>query len=78
MRKEKTCGDCLHCKMTVLTVGNNNLCFCEKKLPRDYKPEPYWLKKNTCKNFNDMGVYKKIVPRRPLLKLPSIGRRVYA
>lgn len=45
MRKEKTCGDCLYCKMTILSLRNDNLCFCEKKIPREYKPEPYWLKK---------------------------------
>ena len=71
--KEKTCVDCLHCKVSARSRKNNRLCFCAEKAKREQHKETYWLTKPACKKFIDMV---EIKPRRPLLIMPSIAERV--
>jgi hypothetical protein len=53
-KKEESCVDCLHCKVSAKSTKNNRLCFCsEAKNKRNHK-ELYWIKKETCKNFESM------------------------
>jgi hypothetical protein len=54
-KKERFCGDCLHCKVSARSTKNKRLCFCgNKKSPRNHR-EQFWLAQKPCKAFVDMG-----------------------
>jgi hypothetical protein len=66
-KSEKTCLDCLHCKVSVQSTEINRLCFCAEKEKKVTHKEAYWQAKKVCKNFNDMSEGK----RKPLLRYPQ-------
>jgi len=58
-RKEcrvKTCGDCLHCKVSARSTEKCRLCFCSVTKNKERHLERYWLAKLPCKKFEDMAV----------------------
>jgi hypothetical protein len=78
--RNKTCIDCLHCKVSAKSTANNRLCYCAKERKKARYREPFWLEKKVCGEFESMGsrVIPR-VPRRPLLKgadfLGGLSRR---
>jgi len=54
-KKDKSCFDCLHCKVSATSSEKRRLFFCAKKAKRQNHKEQYWLIKLVCKNFNDMS-----------------------
>lgn len=54
--KEKTCLDCLFCKVSAISTPNCRLCFCSQKKVQERHKEPYWQKKKLCGVFVDMSV----------------------
>ena len=50
---EKTCLDCLHCKVSKRTQ-KVRLCFCAKTKAKRTHKEPYWQANTICKKFEDM------------------------
>ena len=55
MDNEKTCCDCLYCKVSRKSIAIRGLCFCDKKRQIKEKTVKYWLKKNLCRLFDDMS-----------------------
>jgi len=54
---QKTCCDCLHCKVSATSTKNNILCFCKVSKNQLRYNETYWLAlKKMCKKFEDMSV----------------------
>jgi hypothetical protein len=49
--KQKTCIDCLHCKVSATSTINNRLIFCADKVKKQNHKEAYWLGKK----FEDMS-----------------------
>ena len=67
--KDKTCIDCLHCKVSAQSTANNRLCYCAKEGKEVRPQEPYWSEKKVCGEFENMGSrITPRAPRRPLLK----------
>ena len=69
--KDKTCIDCLYCKVSVKSTDKNRLCYCAKEGKETQPQEPYWSERKVCGEFENMGA--RIIPlprtpRRPLLK----------
>ena len=63
---QKTCFDCLHCKVSAEKQESKTMYFCEVSKNKIKKEEVFWLAvKKVCKNFDDMDDEKK---RRPLLR----------
>jgi hypothetical protein len=55
MKNEKTCFDCLHCKVSAKSTKYCRLCFCaEAEVKKNHK-ETYWLAKPVCEKFDDMS-----------------------
>jgi len=54
MKTKKTCFDCLHCKVSAKSTEKCRLCFCTETKAKTKHKEPYWLKKQVCKKFEDM------------------------
>jgi hypothetical protein len=52
--KNKTCVDCLHCKVCANSTEGCKLCFCAEKEKKEIHFESYWLKKKACRKFEDM------------------------
>ncbi|MCL2441071.1 MAG: hypothetical protein FWD14_04975 [Treponema sp.] len=52
---KKTCGDCLHCKVSYSPTKINRLCFCAKKNHKEYETEIKWLNRSVCGMFEDMS-----------------------
>jgi hypothetical protein len=52
--KIKICVDCLHCKVSAKSQGENRLCYCAKSKLTAKHREAYWLTKKVCKYFDDM------------------------
>jgi hypothetical protein len=52
--ENKTCGDCLHCKVCACSSKNARLCFCAMQKRKERDIEFYWLNKKPCKKFIDM------------------------
>jgi hypothetical protein len=78
--KNKTCIDCLHCKVSAKSTVNNRMCYCSMSQNREQHKELYWSERKVCGEFSNMG--KRItlrVPRAPLLKgadfLGGLSRR---
>ena len=55
MNKEKTCVDCLHCKVSVKSTENCRMCFCAKFGKKAVVSELHWGKKQVCQKFEDMS-----------------------
>ena len=53
--EEKSCADCLHCKVSTRSTEKRRLCFCAKTKKKERHKESYWLIKPVCKKFNDMS-----------------------
>jgi hypothetical protein len=67
--RNKTCLDCLHCKVSAKSTANNRLCYCAKEGKEAQYREPFWLKKQVCGEFYSMGSRITLrIPRKPLLK----------
>jgi hypothetical protein len=78
--KNRTCIDCLHCKVSIKSTANNRLCYCAKERKETQPQDPFWSERKVCGEFSGMG--KRItpcVPRAPLLKgvdfLSGLSRR---
>jgi hypothetical protein len=52
--KNKTCSDCLHCKVSAKSTEKCRLCFCAETKKKVKHKEHYWLAKNVCRKFEDM------------------------
>ena len=52
--EEKTCVDCLHCKVSKKSSENSRLCFCMESKEKVRHKETYWLNKQPCDHFVDM------------------------
>jgi hypothetical protein len=67
--KNKTCIDCLYCKVSSKSTVNNRLCYCAKEGKEAQHWEPFWSEKKVCGEFYSMGSRITLrVPRKPLLK----------
>jgi len=55
MRKEKTCLDCLYCKVSKKSTEKCRLCYCAETKKQEKHRENYWLTKPTCRMFEDMS-----------------------
>jgi len=53
--KEKTCIDCLNCKVSKYSTNKKRLCFCSEIGKKAMLEEVYWKKRTVCNNFNDMS-----------------------
>jgi len=54
MKNQRTCLDCLYCKVSARSTANCRLCFCEKKGNERHK-EQFWQNKKPCSDFEDMS-----------------------
>jgi hypothetical protein len=69
----KTCIDCLHCKVSAKSTPHNRLCYCAKEGKEARRKEPYWLERKVCGEFDSMGSRIMLRARRaPLLKKDAI------
>jgi hypothetical protein len=67
--KNKTCIDCLHCKVSAKSTANNRLCYCAKERKETQPQDPFWSERKVCGEFSSMGKRITTSPRRaPLLK----------
>jgi hypothetical protein len=78
--ENKTCVDCLHCKVSAKSTADNRLCYCAKEGKPVRFRESYWLEKKVCGAFVNMGSRIALRTRRaPLLKgavfLGGLSRR---
>ena len=55
MKNQKTCLDCLYCKVSARSTVNCRLCFCSQTAKKERHKEPYWLNKKPCVDFEDMS-----------------------
>ena len=64
--KNKSCCDCLHCKVSAVKIDDKTLYFCNVSKNKARNLDIFWLvKKKLCKKFVDMDDEEK---RRPLLR----------
>ena len=87
MKTEKTCVDCLFCKVSRMSNDVKRFYFCSEKKKQVNHTEKYWLSKKPCSEFEDMTpkAYseKKFemklalypVPKNPLKKLNPLLRK---
>jgi len=54
MKNQKTCLDCLHCKVSAKSTAKCRLCFCAMSTKKERHKEAYWLVKKLCGYFEDM------------------------
>jgi hypothetical protein len=52
--KERSCVDCLHCKVSVKSTDKNRLCYCVMAEKVKDRKELYWSVKKTCNTFAGM------------------------
>ena len=52
--KIPTCVDCLHCKVSAISMEQERLCFCSFSKKQKLHKETYWTDKKVCEKFNDM------------------------
>ena len=64
--ENKTCVDCLHCKVSATSTKNRRMCFCSLTKAKERHKLTHWQNKKVCKKFFDMSVDE--VKRPPLLK----------
>jgi hypothetical protein len=71
--KNKTCIDCLYCKVSVNSTIRIRLCYCAKEGKETQYPEAFWLEKKVCGEFSNMGSrIRLLASRRPLLKKEAV------
>jgi len=81
MKNQRTCLDCLYCKVSARSTVKCRLCFCEKKEIQERHKEAYWLAKKPCVDFEDMASEKPfrnnfpVHFRRPLLSARKKNER---
>jgi len=68
MKNQKTCLDCLFCKVSAKSTANCRLCFCSQKEKKELHKEPYWLAKKLCVYFADMSGKKPFKFTFPIYK----------
>jgi len=79
--KNKTCLDCLYCKVSAKSTAKCRLCFCEKTSEKERHKEPFWLAKKPCDDFENMSGSKPfrfnfpVHFRRPLLSARKNNER---
>jgi hypothetical protein len=69
--RNKTCLNCLHCKVSAKSTAHVRLCYCAKEGKEVRPQEPFWSEKKVCGEFDSMGACITTPPRasrRPLLK----------
>jgi hypothetical protein len=69
--KNKSCIDCLYCKVSVNTTTHSRLCYCDKVSIKERYAERYWVGKGPCIQFEDM-VYEKKGPPPETKFLPAV------
>jgi hypothetical protein len=52
--RNKTCLDCLHCKVSAKSTANVRLCYCGIAENAKNHKELYWLTKKVCTAFDSM------------------------
>jgi len=52
--KIPTCVDCLHCKVSAISMEQERLCFCSFSKKQKLHKETYWTDKKVCEKFHDM------------------------
>jgi len=52
--KQKTCLDCLHCKVSAKSTAYGMVCFCSQNKKKTFHNKAYWTVKTICKKFVDM------------------------
>jgi hypothetical protein len=67
--RQKTCFDCLHCKVSVKSTDKCRLCFCSENKTKANHKDNYWLSKPLCKLFSDMSEITKVNLYFPLLHI---------
>jgi hypothetical protein len=80
MKKQKTCFDCLHCKVSATSTKNSRLCFCVVSAVREDNKEVYWLTKPLCGSFSDMtekSTSMVIIPAVAIKRRPLLRNRLY-
>jgi hypothetical protein len=79
MKKQKTCIDCLHCKVSASSTQNRRWCFCAVAGKRENQKEAFWHTKPLCEKFDDMGGRSAVViiPAVALNRRPLLGNRLY-
>jgi hypothetical protein len=65
--KNKTCIDCLHCKVSANSTPYMRLCYCAKEGKEAQHRELFWLEKKVCGEFNNMGSRIRLLASRPPL-----------
>jgi hypothetical protein len=53
-KKNQTCIDCLHCKVSANSTAHNRLCYCGKAENKKNHKELYWLTQKVCNVFENM------------------------
>ena len=53
-KTDKTCVDCLHCKVSAKSTEKNRIIFCALAIKKRNHKELYWIVKAVCKKFEDM------------------------
>ena len=53
--ENKTCFDCLYCKVSAKSTENRKLFFCSGKRKQERHRESYWLERKLCSRFDDMS-----------------------
>ena len=71
MKNQKTCLDCLFCKVSARSTANCRLCFCSQTAKKERHKEPYWQANKVCGKFEDMT--EKVITSRILF--PAKKRR---
>ena len=67
INEDKTCLDCLHCKVSAKSNENCRWCFCDVSEKHKKHREIFWQRqKKMCEKFNDINADEYI--RRPLLR----------
>jgi hypothetical protein len=80
MKKQKTCFDCLHCKVSATSTKNSRLCFCAVSAVREDHDDTYWFMKPLCGNFFNMAekpMAVVILPAIALKRKPLLRNRMY-
>jgi hypothetical protein len=52
--ENKTCLDCLNCKVSVKSTEKRRMCFCTETKNRMIHTDLYWINRKLCDEFEDM------------------------
>jgi len=53
--QKKSCGDCLHCKVSMYSTKKGRMCYCAQISRLAIIKEFYWLNRSVCYKFEDMS-----------------------